>query len=74
MLVARTRPYQRQSRLNLKIYSAIDEYETPLKFIVTGRIRADCNKAINLLKNIDAELLFAARAYDAHEILSDIAQ
>ena len=46
----------------------------PVKFIVTEGTRADCKEAINLIKNIDARLLFADRAYDTNEILSYIAK
>ena len=46
----------------------------PVKFIVTEGTRADCKEAINLLKNLDARLLFADRAYDTNEILSYIAK
>ncbi len=45
-----------------------------LKFIVTEGMRADCKEAINLLKNLDAKLVFADRAYDTNEILSYIAK
>ena len=38
----------------------------PVKFIVTEGTRADCKEAINLLKNLDAKLLFADRAYDTN--------
>ena len=46
----------------------------PVKFIVTEGTRADCKEAINLLKNLDAKLVFADRAYDTNEILSYIAK
>ena len=46
----------------------------PVKFIVTEGTRADCKETINLLKNLDAKLLFANRAYDTNEILSYIAK
>ena len=46
----------------------------PVKFIVTEGTRADCKEAINLIKNIDAKLLFADRAYDTNEILFYIAK
>ena len=46
----------------------------PVKFIVTEGTRADCKEAINLLKNLDAKLLFADHAYDTNETLSYIAK
>ncbi len=46
----------------------------PVKFIVTNGTRDGCKKAINSLKNLDAKLLFADRAYDTNEILSYIAK
>ena len=42
----------------------------PVNFIVTDRSRADCKDAIHLIKNINAKLVFADRAYDTNEILS----
>ncbi len=45
-----------------------------VKFIITEGTRADCKEVINLLKNIDAKLVFADRAYDTNEILSYIAR
>ncbi len=41
---------------------AVNEHGMPVKFIVTERTSADCKKAINLLKNLDAKLVFADRA------------
>ena len=60
--------------LNSKIHLAVNERGMPVKFIVTEGTRADCKEAINLLKNLDARLLFADRAYDTNEILSYIAK
>ena len=60
--------------LNSKIHLAINERGLPVKFIVTEGTRADCKEAINLLKNLDAKLVFADRAYDTNEILSYIAR
>ena len=60
--------------LNAKIHLAVYERGMPVKFIVTERTRADCKEAINLIKNIDAKLLFADRAYDTNEILFYIAK
>ena len=52
--------------LNSKIHLAVNERGMPVKFIVTEGTRADCKEAINLLKNLDAKLLFADRAYDTN--------
>ena len=41
----------------------------PAKFIVTDGTRANCNKVINLLKNIDAKLVFADRNYNIDILL-----
>ena len=53
-------------RLNSKIHLAVDEHGMPVKFIVTEGTRADCKGAINLIKNIDAKLVFADHAYDTN--------
>ena len=45
-----------------------------IKFIVTEGMCAACKETINLLKNLDAKLVFADRAYDTNEILSYIAR
>ncbi len=42
----------------------------PVKF--TEGTHADCKGTINSLKNLDAKLVFADRAYDTNEILSYI--
>ena len=42
----------------------------PINFIFTNGSRADCQEAIHLIKNINAKLVFADRAYDTNEILS----
>ena len=60
--------------LNSKIHLAVNERGMPVKFIVTEGTRADCKEAINLLKNLDAKLVFADRAYDTNEIFSYIAK
>ena len=60
--------------LNSKIHLAVSERGMPVKFIVTEGMRANCKEAINLLKNLDAKLVFADRAYDTNEILSHIAK
>ena len=48
----------------VKAHLAINDRGMPLEFVVTERTHSDCKEAINLLKNIDAKLLFADRAYD----------
>ena len=60
--------------LNSKIHLAVNERGLPVKFIVTEGTRANCKEAINLLKNLDAKLLFADRAYDTNEVLAYIAK
>ena len=55
--------------LNSKIHSVVNEYGMPINFIVTNRLCADCKEAINLIKNINAKLVFLDRAYDTTEIL-----
>ena len=60
--------------LNSEIHLTVNERGMPVKFIVTEGTHADCKEAINLLKNLDAKLVFADRAYDTNEILSYIAR
>ena len=74
--VSRRKPlYIKDKRgLNSKIHLAVNECGMPVKFIVTEGTHADCKEAINLIKNIDAKLLFADRAYDTNEILFYIAK
>ncbi len=60
--------------LNSKIHLAVNDRGLAVKFIVTEGTRADCKEAINLLKNLDAKLVFVDRAYDTNEILSYIAK
>ncbi len=59
--------------LNLEIYLAVNECEMPVKFIIAEEKRANCKETINLIKNIDANLVFADCAYDTN-ILSYIAE
>ena len=58
----------------VKTHLAINDHDMPVKFIVTDWTRCDCKEAINLLKNLDAKLLFADHAYDTNETLSYIAK
>ena len=60
--------------LNSKIHLVVNEYCMPINFIVTNRLCADCKEAIHLIKNINAKLVFADRAYDTNEILSNLNQ
>ena len=46
----------------------------PINFIVITGSHADCKKVINLIKNINAKLVFADRAYYTNEILSYLDQ
>ncbi len=74
-LAAEIRLYQRQKGAQFKkLYLVVSERGVPVKFIVTDGTRADCKEAINLLKNLDAKLVFADRVYDTNEILSYIAR
>ena len=57
-----------------KLHLAVNKRGMPVKFIVTEGTRADCKEAINLIKNLDAKLVFADRAYDTNEILFYIAK
>ena len=72
------RLYQRQKGAQFKkLYLVVNEcgiFINFIVFIVTEGTRANCKEAINLLKNLDAKLLFADRAYDTNEILSYIAR
>ena len=60
--------------LNLKIHLVVNEYVMPINFIVTDGSRTDRKKVIHLIKNINAKLVFADRAYDTNEILSYLNQ
>ena len=62
-LTVEIRLYQRQKGLNSKIYLAVNELGMPIKFIVTEDTRADCKEAINLIKKLNAKLLFADYAW-----------
>ncbi len=61
--MAGIRLYQRQKGLNSKTHLAVNERGTPVKFVVTERTRADCKEAINLIKKLNAKLLFADYAW-----------
>ena len=52
----------------------INEYGVSINFIFTNGPLADCQEAIHLIKNINAKLVFADRAYDTNEILSHFKQ
>lgn len=51
-------------RLNSKAHLVLNEHGKPINFIVNNRLRADCNKSIYLIKNIDAKLPFICRLPD----------
>ena len=69
------RPYRRQYGAQFeKLYLAVNKRGLPVKFIVTEGTRANCKEAIDLLKNLDAKLLLADKAYDSNEVLSYIAK
>ena len=48
----------------------VNEYGMPMNFIVTGGACTDCESAIHLIKNVNAKLVFADRAYNTNKILS----
>jgi transposase len=48
---------------------AVDAHGMPVKIIVTSGTEADCKQALELIKDIDAQALFADKAYDTNEIL-----
>ena len=56
--------------LNSKIYLVVNKYGMPINFIVADGLCANCKETINLIKNINAKLVFADRTYDKKEILS----
>ena len=41
----------------------------PLRVLITSGTTADCSKATTLIKGLDADYLFADRAYDTNEII-----
>ena len=53
--------------LNTKIHLAVDAHGMPVRFLVTEGTRADCREACKLIEGIDADNLFADRAYDIVE-------
>ena len=61
MLAEEIKPYKRQNGLNSKIHLVVNEvvnqYGTPINFIVTDRSPADCKEAMHLIEHIDAKLL-----------------
>jgi IS5 family transposase len=48
----------------------VDAHGMPLRVIVTTGTEADCRHAISLIDGIEAETLFADKAYDTDEIVS----
>jgi len=42
----------------------------PIRMLITEGTRADCKEAINLIKGIKAQYLFADRGYDTSEIVN----
>ena len=55
--------------LNTKIHLAVDAHSMPVRILVTEGTRADCREACKLIEGIDADNLFADRAYDTNEIV-----
>ena len=74
MLAEKINQYQRQKELNSKIHFVVNEYDILTNFIVTDELCADYKEAIHLIKNINAKLVFADRAYNTNEILSYLYQ
>lgn len=52
------------------MHLAVDAHGMPVRAIVTQGTTADCKKAIELIKGIDAEYLLADRGYDADFIVT----
>ncbi len=73
-LAAEIRLYQRQNGAQFENTLAINERGMSVKLIVTEGTRTDCKETINLLKNLDAKLVFADRVYDTNEIFSCVAK
>lgn len=46
----------------------------PVKMLITAGTAADCNHALPLIEGINADYLFADRAYDTNEILAYLEQ
>ena len=63
-----------KTELDLKTHLVVNKYGMPINFIVTDGSHADCKETIHLIKNINAKLVFADRAYDTNEILSYLNQ
>ena len=59
---------------NSKIHLVVNEYGIPINFIIKDESFTNRMKAIHLIKNINAKLVFADRAYDTNEILSYLNQ
>ncbi len=59
--------------LNSTIHLAVNERGMSTKFIFIEETHAGCKEAIDLIKNLDASLVFADRAYDNNKILPYVA-
>jgi transposase len=55
--------------LNTKIHLAVDAHGMPVRFTVTEGTTADCTQACALIDGVDADCLFADKAYDTNEII-----
>ncbi|PIR38567.1 MAG: IS5/IS1182 family transposase [Alphaproteobacteria bacterium CG11_big_fil_rev_8_21_14_0_20_39_49] len=55
--------------LNTKLHLAVDAFGMPVRIIITQGTTADCTQARRLIDGINAEYLFADKAYDTNEIL-----
>jgi transposase len=49
----------------------VDAHGMPVRIIITAGTVADCTKADDLIKNIEAEYLFADRGYDSNIIVDN---
>ncbi|CAA9890743.1 transposase (fragment) [Candidatus Methylobacter favarea] len=51
-----------------KIHALCDALGMPIKFILTGGQKAECQQAIPLLENVKASAVLADKAYDTDEL------
>ena len=65
---SRHEPYKRG--LNTKIHLAVDANGMPVRILITQGTTADCKQAGNLIEGINADVLFADRAYDTDGIIT----
>ncbi len=56
--------------LNSKIHLAVDAHGMPVRILITAGTVADCTQAHHLIEGIDADALFADKAYDTDAIIA----